>query len=121
VPIPETAADALAAWKAKQPLDAVKMGPPGANQAEEWARVFEIIEAAPAGDRFTLQQFEAWCWNSRVGFALADPKATPPFDQFSQRQEARAVAFSILREGYANVIRRRRQLYPLSATMVQKP
>lgn len=119
--IPETAADAVAAWKAKQPLEAVKIGAPGANQAREWAIVFDILESAPPGAKFTLQQFEAWCWNSRVGFPNLQPKATPPLVEFQARGDARGMAFSILREGFANVIARRRQLNPASAAMVQRP
>lgn len=119
--LPETAAEAVAAWKAKQALDAVKLGPPGANQAAQWDTVFDILEGSPPGAKFTLQQFEAWCWNSRVGFNNIPPGKQPPVAEFNLRTEARVMAYSILREGYANVIRRKQQQQPASATLVQKP
>lgn len=119
--MPETATEAIAAWKAKQPLEAVKMGTPGANQAQQWEMVFEILEASPPGSKFSLQQFEAWCWNSRIGFNNLPPNVAPPQAEFGLRTEARVMAYSILREGFANVIRRRRLTHPASATLVQRP
>lgn len=145
MPIPQTAVEALVAWKAKQQLEAVRIGPAGANQAQWWTYVFDIIEAAPPGTKLTLQQFEAWCWNSKVGFPeLAVPKGQPAapgqteaqtqaasatmaraqqdvMAQFGLRTEARVMAYSILREGWANVIARKRQTAPATICMVQKP
>jgi len=143
--IPETAAEALVAWKSKQPLEAVRIGPAGANQAVEWGRVFDIIEVAPIGSKFSLQQFEAWCWNNRIGVseAAAAPAVaaaaanqskeqtesaakaagtaqTSAIAEFGKYTEARVMAYSIIREGFANVIRRRRLSNPASATLVQK-
>lgn len=147
--LPETAEQALAAWKAKQTLEAVTIGPPGSVQAQQWGMVFDIVEAAPPATRSTLQQFEAWCWNSMVGFPELATLKTPAggataagiqtaaqteaagkrwqtaqsvaMAEFGKRTEIRVMAFSILREGFANVIRRRRQTNPASAIMVRKP
>jgi hypothetical protein len=168
MPNPETAALALAQWDARRQLEAVRLGQPSTNQAQMWARVFDILRAMPeasaAGtvsvsgrtgasvreggwNATSNQQFDTMCWKNSVGFpkercpacastirahrSITTPvpgQSGPCKNSWHDEQalaaaewtEARAMAYSIIREGYAMVITRKKATGSI-VCLIQKP
>ena len=129
--MPETAAQAVELWDAKQPLAAVKIEASILLQPEyqlrAWEDVFAILRQfpMPAGARWTYSnaQFDSWCFTKRLSFPAAmftNPPGAPKLDDIQRYTRIRGMAFAILREGYAVVIQRRRALDPATAITVQK-
>ena len=117
--LPVTPNDAVTAWEARQPIDAVPLMPAGipAQEIARWSKVFEVIARFPVqkNDKgetmtwtYTPGQFDTWCFKEHIAYPALDEKGFPKSDaEALELYQVRSMAYAILREGYANVINRR--------------